>query len=327
MEKNYLSSGLKNLGTAFFIITVLCAALFAIWTFAYKSTSIVRASQPFFLLCVAFGTVLSVATMPFLAMDDSEIEPEKCINETDGTSYDCWPSLDFACQIVPFLYCAGFVFSFASLFAKTWRVNKIFSTNSFKVVVVTIKEAFVFVAIGLVVEIGICFAWTAVDPLVWVRNDVTFQNYHGRNVVVETAGKCDSLGGGAMSFLVPLVLCQLFAYAFGCYLCFKSRNIETRFSEHKWISLALFNNIQIFVIAIPLVAMVINQPGPYFLMKLFVIVLNDLGVLILIFVPKIFVFFGVVQPEGTGLNKTAATRNTQSNNRSEMSSTSNSEDY
>jgi hypothetical protein len=38
---------------------------------------------------------------------------------------------------------------------------------------------------------------------------------------------------------------------FACYLCYVSRDIPTKFSEGKYVSIAMFSNLQIFVVGVP----------------------------------------------------------------------------
>jgi hypothetical protein len=278
VEKNYLSDALKILGIALAILgCIMCFACF-VWVMAFKSHPIVKASQPFFLNIVLLGAGMSVVAIFFLAKDDNGIEP----TIVDGK--ETWPEIDFYCQMVPWFYGLGFVLSFASLFAKTWRVKMLFNNKKLKKVVVKIKDAMKLVVIGVVVEGGILLAWQIDSPMKWKRFTLKEENIHGRLFIVETGGHCTS--ERALNYVIPLIIIQFFAYLIGCVLCYQTRNVNTKFQEAKWISLAMFNNIQIFVLAIPLIYMVFDAPAPYFIIKLFVIFLNDIGLILVIFLPK-----------------------------------------
>ena len=72
-----------------------------------------------------------------------------------------------------------------------------------------------------------------------------------------------------------------------------TRNISTEFQEGKWINMAMVSNLQILVLGIPVLYMVNDQPEVSYVLRCGIIFLNDVGVLMVIFLPKMYtVYFG-----------------------------------
>ena len=87
-------------------MALLCAA----WTLHYWHRPIVKASQPIFLLLICGGIILQIFTIIPLSQD-TQVEAS---------------SNDNACRWMVPLFSFGFCFTFASLFAKQFRVYIVF---------------------------------------------------------------------------------------------------------------------------------------------------------------------------------------------------------
>lgn len=92
-------------------VIAFCALGFAIWTFAERKTSVVKASQPFFLIMVCFGALVFGSALYPLGIDDGIASEEACSR---------------ACMSVPWLLALGWTILFSGLFAKLRRVNIVF---------------------------------------------------------------------------------------------------------------------------------------------------------------------------------------------------------
>jgi hypothetical protein len=99
LEKNLLG-GLKWLGISCFIFIAIAVSLCIGWTVAHMKTSlVVSAAQPFFLITIAIGVLILSASMVPLSLDDggdidSLTEEEKV----------------FRCMTIPWLAFTGFSF-------------------------------------------------------------------------------------------------------------------------------------------------------------------------------------------------------------------------
>lgn len=84
---------------------------FAIWTFAQRKSSVVKASQPFFLIMVCIGALVFGSALFPLGIDDGIADKATCSR---------------ACMSIPWLLALGWTILFSGLFAKLRRVNVIF---------------------------------------------------------------------------------------------------------------------------------------------------------------------------------------------------------
>ena len=103
-------------------VTVFLAVGCIVWTVAYRDADAVRSSQPVFLALIAVGVILSnAAAIPII--QDHKDKPLVSASTT-GAGY--YPDLDRACTTGLWLFSLGFDIVYGSLFAKLWRVQRIF---------------------------------------------------------------------------------------------------------------------------------------------------------------------------------------------------------
>merc|ERR1711988_1387952 len=158
------------------------------------------------------------------------------------------------------------------------------------------------VGVMIVVEIAICAIWTIEDPLTFEREILSTDQY---DHPTESVAKCSSDHPWAYMSLIIVILLVSLLYA--CYLCYQSRNIPTEFQEGKWINMAMVSNLQILVLGVPVMIMVADNPGVSYFMRAGIIFLNDTGVLLLMFLPKIFAVHYGTDERAKNTNVTAVT--------------------
>ena len=66
-----------------------------------------------------------------------------------------------------------------------------------------------------------------------------------------------------------------------------------RYAESKYIALCMVSNLQVLLIALPLLVMVFDDATPFLFVRCAFIFLNDLAVLVTIFVPKFLMMYVV----------------------------------
>ena len=117
----------------------------------------VKASQPEFLAMVACGVLILSTSLIALTIDDDR--------HSDRAA-------DIACMVKPWLMTIGFTTIFSALFAKTWRVNRIFhNPDRFRRIKVTVKDVIGPYIALLTVNIIALICWTVIDPLAYERFD------------------------------------------------------------------------------------------------------------------------------------------------------------
>jgi len=262
------------------LISMACAVVFLgvgllTWTHKKRRHPIVLASQIPFLAMVAVGAMVTTLAVPLAVIDDSRDEEE--LSRTGE-----YQLANVACQAKVWLYGIGFMLTFTPLFAKVYRVQKIFNNTKLKRITITSRQLALTCFALLCVECGIILAWQVIDPLLYVRKTTVTDAIGNR---VESVGGCES--DNSSSFLLPLVIVHLTVLFYGNYLCWKARKIEDKFAETQTIALVLVSLLQILVLAIPVMILVIDIPLAYTVVENGVILLQSASVLIFIFGKKI----------------------------------------
>lgn len=86
--------------------------------------------------------------------------------------------------------------------------------------------------------------WTLHDPLTWTRTEV--DEFTG-----ESIGQCDSDHGAVYLSLLGVVVAT--PTMLTCIMAWKTKDIDTAFSESKWIFTLIILQIQVIMVAIPIV--------------------------------------------------------------------------
>lgn len=188
-----------------------------------------------------------------------------------------------ACQASPWLFCIGWVISVSALFAKLWRINKIFHAKQFRRVVVTKYDVLPpFIAL-LLSNIIILTVWTVLAPLKWNRKIVSIDKF---TRTIESFGQCISEGNDWLVYIILLIVVNGALLIFGNYQAYRARSISTEFSESRYVALAMASIFQVFFIGIPLMALVV-MPSAQLFVRAGIVIVICLAVQLLVFVPKI----------------------------------------
>ena len=124
-QKNQLGS-ISAVGFALFAIIAFTSITIAAFVFCNRQQQVVRALQPIFLGTISFGVLVMGSAIIPLSLDDESVPQRGC---------------DIKCMALPWLLCLGFSIAISALFAKLWRINKLFNTsNGFRRVTVRAKD-------------------------------------------------------------------------------------------------------------------------------------------------------------------------------------------
>ena len=297
-EKNLLPSSLVTVGSLLVIINYCIAATLGALTFLNRKHKVIRASQPLFLYMVLLGCCISTTTIFFFGQnDDGGGSDRRTVTgeDADGvtTVSPVYANADsVSCMMQPFLYSFGFTFSFAALFAKVTRIVKIFGNKKLSRVTITWVDMMKPILLLLVTDIAILLAWSSDDDakLQWQREVLSSDISTG--VVLTSAGMCKAKGSPWVYGSIILAL-HFAVLVYGNYMCYKGRNAGTAFSESKYVFMAMVSNLQIMALGLPMLVMVYDNPTTNYFMRTGIVFFNDVGVMLLIFLPKIYlVYFG-----------------------------------
>lgn len=205
-ETNGIPTILLFIAYAMLGINVLLIFCCAGWLFWQRKSTQVKVSQPFFLVMVLFGCLVSSSSIIAMAQEDE--------------GYGSVP----ACMAIPWLYSVGFSITFGTLFAKIRRVYIIFkSAADMRRNVVTVRETVGVIGVVLLVDVAILIIWTVVDPLEWSRTVISADKF---GEPLESEGFCSSEHWVIFAGLIAVLHLLLLAVA--CYLCYVSRGIPTK---------------------------------------------------------------------------------------------------
>ncbi|KAL7549918.1 hypothetical protein ACHAWF_013171 [Thalassiosira exigua] len=263
-EDRNLIGNVRAVGWALGGLVVLMALGFTAWVAYNRKNRVVKMSQPMFLSMVCFGVlVLSSAIFP-LGIDDSVATVRGC---------------DAACASIPWLVSTGFSFVFAALFSKLWRLNRVFSAaKTFRAVVLKEKDVLRPLAVLMSLNFVLLLSWTLVDPLRWKRVYVDELTSYGR---------CVAEGSAWKGFISALALLNFVALLVANIQAYKARFITDELAESKYIGLTTLSMLQIFVVGVPLLVIVYDNPSAYFFVWTGIIFVVSTSILMLIFAPKV----------------------------------------
>lgn len=263
---------------------------FATWVAFNRKHRVVKISQPIFLHLICFGVlVLSCAIFP-LGIDDSIADEQGCNAAcasipVSNRAMSCFTQFALSVILssnflaVQWLVSTGFTLVFSALFSKLWRINRVFqAAKSMKRVVVTEKDVLKPFAVLMTLNFVILLSWTLVDPMVYDRVYTDELTSYGR---------CVAEGKQWKGFMSALAILNFFALVIVNVQAYKARGINDELSESKYIGLATLSMLQIFIVGVPLLVIVYNDPSAYFFVWCGIIFIICTTILLLIFVPKV----------------------------------------
>ncbi|GAX15871.1 hypothetical protein FisN_2Lh399 [Fistulifera solaris] len=270
-----LIGNLVYIGYTCFVVIAFMVLVCVVWTIQHRKDLVVRAAQPFFLFMVAGGVLILACALIPLTFDDNG-EPDSLTSRQAVT----------ICMSVPWLVFTGFTVAFSALFSKTWRINRLFfSKVRMARMQVTEKDVLAPFVVLLTSNMIVLICWTAIDPLTYTRHENEGLDYWNR--VISTYGVCKS--DSALAFLSPLAVINLGVVAIACWQAYQARAIKSEFAEAKYIALAVFSLFQAFFTGVPVLIVVRNMPEAYYILLTMMIFILCMALLLLIFLPKIFI--------------------------------------
>lgn len=274
VDYNYLGN-LTILGYIFFAVVALLSIGCAIWTYINRHTRVVKASQPMFLILISVGVLIFASTIIPLGIDDEHNSQRRC---------------DIACMCQPWLFSTGFSLIFAVLFSKTWRINRLFhNPNKFRRIRVTQKDVILPLILLVALNGTVLACWTAVNPLQYSREFGTGTDLWNRPT--SSTGSCKGSAGGDGGvhdaiYLILIGIINLGALVMANVQAYIARDIQTEYSESKYIALVLASILQVAVIGIPTWVLSRDSPKVNYILPTVIIFVLSVAIILLIFLPK-----------------------------------------
>jgi len=238
---------LRYVGITMAILVCLSSLITTTWVFTNRHIQVVRTLQPTFLVTISMGVfIIGLAMIP-MSIDD-EIASQHVS--------------DMSCMSIPWLMSLGFSFAMSALFAKLWRIERLFRATSFgQRVSVTVKDALPPIAAMLLLNVGVMLAWTITSPLVLQRRSVDDEPW---NSYALCRSNNERFGRGMTITVLFINFTCLFLAS---YMAYTVRNVSDEFSESKRVGLALFCWMQLLLVAGPVLLLIDedNLSARYFL--------------------------------------------------------------
>jgi hypothetical protein len=262
---------IRGFGFSLATLLIVSALAFALWTFAYRESRVIKASQPFFLIMICVGIIVLASTMIVMGIDDT-------IASTRGAS--------MACMAAPWLVSMGWTIVFSALYAKLRRVNMVYENSlKFRRLKVTEKDVLFPFVILLSLNLIFLIIWTVLDPVTWVlfqRTDLDFfatcTNGDDGSNVWKACFVCVCLANG-----IALILANIEAY--------KARHISTEYGESKYIAMSMGSIFQIVLVGLPSLFLVRRNPSATYFLRSGMVFVVSASILYLMFIPKLFAWF------------------------------------
>jgi len=269
-EMNYIAHFLKVLS---WILSGLLLALciFCLgWTYHYRENTLVKVSQPLFLAFVIAGSILSVLSILTMGVEGSYREDTYNIRAVDA-----------ACMATPWLWGMGFAITYSALFAKIWRVHKLYKLSAkMRRKAVDYKDVYYIMFIILIAELIVLITFQVVSPYIWQRDVIDDMGGYA----IESIGSCDSEYGGL--FFLTLIFLNVICLFVALVLCWKTKDLPSDFAESNYITLSVMFMFQILLLSVPVSIMLRDDANVYFFIRAGAVFLQNFTVLVLIFFPK-----------------------------------------
>eukprot|EP00977_Amphora_coffeiformis_P021241 scaffold9085_cov215-Amphora_coffeaeformis.AAC.9 len=266
-QKNHLDK-VRPVGLVLMAIIVLASMGSCTWMIMKRKRSVVTVSQPLFLGLICLGTLVMGLTIYVMGVDDSVASQKRC---------------NRACMATPWLFAIGFSVCFSALFSKIWRIQILMkSAMRFRRVTVTVKDVILPFTILLTLNVAFLLMWTLVDPLVWVR----IRKGRTETGERESYGHCQSSSTTARVMVGLVGGVNLVALGLANIQAYLTRNLSVAYDESKYIGLAMASILQAFLIGLPLLFLVDDNPIARYVVRSILVFVVCMSVLGFVFVPK-----------------------------------------
>mmetsp|Transcript_16873 Transcript_16873/g.48480 ORF Transcript_16873/g.48480 Transcript_16873/m.48480 type:complete len:954 (-) Transcript_16873:111-2972(-) len=285
-DMNYIAPALKATGYALFALQLFASLALAAWTFRYRNRAAVKAAQPIFLGLILIGAAVLCSSIVPMGFETSYryLEDPASGELTETPNADV-RGVDAACMAVPWLVVLGFVIAYSALFAKSWRIKKIYDgARAMRRVTINPKDVAFIMATLLSVAVTILVTWQLVAPLKWER-EVLAVNELGE--ATESIGRCRS--DGAVPFLIVLAVFMFGCLLFALYLSYVTRSIPSDLNEGKWVTASIVSIFQILLLAVPVLVIVFQvSSDAYYFVQAAIVFLIGAAVTSFVFGPKLY---------------------------------------
>ncbi|XP_077867202.1 gamma-aminobutyric acid type B receptor subunit 2-like [Saccoglossus kowalevskii] len=261
---------------------IVMAAVFLGINIIYRDHGFIKLSSPRMNNIILSGAILVYLSIMPLGMTQSPFE----LSEYMRT---------ISCIVGKWLLSVGFTLSFGSMFAKTWRVHRIFTNMKPNTTAMQDSLLVLFVCILSIFDIVLLTSWQVIDPCHVFRKELHINIAQDNTKTLYQTNSCSSqyvwYWLGALYGLKGLLL------LFGCFLAHETRNIQVEgLNDSRQIGVSVYNIMVSCLVGVTLTLALENNPTLSFAFTSFPIFLCTSITIVMMFIPKIRVI--VKDPKG-----------------------------
>jgi len=280
-----LNSGIAGFGYAAAVIGFVLTSILMGFTIVYHRHPIIRAASPLFMSVSLFGVIMMFAGAVALVS----------------------PVSTFSCGAVSWLINLGIMVTFAPLFAKTWRIYRIFGRRKLSVVKISNRKLMFIIGTLLSMEIIILIIWQALSPL----QPYITSTIEGSASRVHNYNQCGVEDVGTSMFAIVAVEKGLLLL-FGALMAFSTRRVSSQFNESSQVALAIYNVVFSIGIIAPII-FVIGATGDVLVaLLLFVLLWISFFTACILVIPKALHILSPQSADQTNTSIAASSGNSQS---------------
>jgi len=290
------------------VVVMGCGALIGtvclVWLWCNRQSAIVKSAQPTFLSLIIVGSVMSLSACIPAAFDHREA----FFSDAGVTS-----ELQLAsrmCDLQLWLYSLGFILSFSSLLAKLWNIKRLTMSRQISPAAASTaggwhctSKLYVAVALAVLMQTLFLVAWTGTSPLEYETTTAVVRGFQ-----VDSNGACVPRGA-APGFLYTFVGLHAAMLLYGALLAYEMRAIPDEYAETKYVAFAIVAHLQTKLIFILAAVFSFSSPLIFYLVKLLTLTASDLGTMLLLIVPKMFVVWSTKDTDAQVKQRMQAAKN------------------
>jgi hypothetical protein len=257
-EKDYVSWGngaaIAMVAIASFLIIFTCILLAII--FKYRNTPVILMSSPFFVYIQFFGFILGYTNIYLWTGEPTHVQ----------------------CGLRPWIASISFVLIVGPMFAKTYRVWKMFSGKGFFAKTINDATVLLYVTAMIVPMLILCIIWCAFEiPSPTINND----DFDDNKVTYRCDGDSSRIFEGVMiGYCGSLVL-------LGTFFAFRARKASSHFNEARFIGFSIYSISFCGVVGVTLTYVLLGLPLAYYLVFCVTVMLGILCTTMFVYFPKI----------------------------------------
>ena len=237
-------------------------------TIRYRSHASLRSASPLFMVISLLGIGLLFASILALVLTPTSQ----------------------SCVAFSWLIQLGFTVTFAPLFAKAYRIYRIFGRRKLQVVKISNRKLLLAVAAGILADVIFVSIWHAVAPPT-VDIDVQLSSTASATGALQQNeyAQC-AWDGSSADFMGVECVIKVASLCVGVMLAFSTRQVTDRFNDSKSISLSIYNLVLALVVILPILLLIDAVGNVRILLLLFCIVEIGFVTLGVLYLPKLLTF-------------------------------------